>query len=36
MSFINTAWLDYLGLEMPTTVDEFEDVLIAFRTMQQT
>ena len=31
MSFINTAWLDYLGLEMPTTVDEFEDVLIAFR-----
>ena len=31
MSFINTAWLDYLGLEMPTTVDELEDVLIAFR-----
>ena len=23
MSFINTAWLDYLNLEMPTTVDEF-------------
>lgn len=31
MSFINTAWLDYLGLEMPTTVDEFEAVLVAFR-----
>ena len=31
MSFINTAWLDYLGLEMPKTVDEFEQVLIAFR-----
>ena len=31
MSFINTAWLDFLGLEMPTTVDEFEQVLIAFR-----
>ena len=31
MPFINTAWLDFLGLEMPTTVDEFEQVLIAFR-----
>ena len=31
MSFINTAWLDFLNLEMPTTVDEFEAVLIAFR-----
>jgi len=31
MSFINKAWLDFLGLEMPTTVDEFEQVLIAFR-----
>ena len=31
MSFINTAWLEYLNLEMPTTVDEFEQVLIAFR-----
>jgi len=31
MSFINTAWLEFLGLEMPTTVDEFEAVLIAFR-----
>ena len=31
MPFINTAWLEFLGLEMPTTVDEFEAVLIAFR-----
>ena len=31
MTFINTNWLDFLGLEMPTTVDEFEQVLIAFR-----
>lgn len=31
MSFINKKWLDFLGLEMPTTVDEFEQVLIAFR-----
>ncbi|MBQ9346738.1 MAG: extracellular solute-binding protein, partial [Oscillibacter sp.] len=31
MSYINTAWLDFLGLEMPTTVDEFEAVLVAFR-----
>lgn len=31
MSFINTEWLDFLNLEMPTTVDEFEKVLIAFR-----
>lgn len=31
MSFINTKWLKFLGLEMPTTVDEFEQVLIAFR-----
>lgn len=31
MPFINVAWLDFLGLEMPTTVDEFEQVLIAFR-----
>ena len=31
MPFINTAWLDFLGLKMPTTVDEFEQVLIAFR-----
>ena len=31
MPFINTAWLDFLGLEMPKTVDEFEQVLLAFR-----
>ena len=31
MPFINTAWLDFLGLKMPTTVDEFEQVLLAFR-----
>ena len=31
MPFINVAWLDFLGLDMPTTVDEFEAVLIAFR-----
>ena len=31
MPFINVAWLEFLGLEMPTTVDEFKDVLIAFR-----
>ncbi len=31
MPFINTGWLNFLGLEMPTTVDEFEQVLIAFR-----
>lgn len=31
MSFINVAWLDFLGLEKPETVEEFEQVLIAFR-----
>lgn len=31
MSFINKKWLDFLGLKMPTTVDELEQVLIAFR-----
>ena len=31
MSFINKKWLDFLGLSMPTTVDEFENVLKAFR-----
>ncbi len=31
MSFINKKWMDFLGLEMPTTVDEFEQVLLAFR-----
>ena len=31
MSFINKKWLDFLGLQMPTTTDEFEEVLKAFR-----
>ncbi|MBR2669551.1 MAG: hypothetical protein IKE36_07160 [Solobacterium sp.] len=31
MPFINKNWLDFLGLEIPTTVDDFEAVLIAFR-----
>lgn len=29
--WINTQWLDNLGLEMPTTTDELLEVLIAFR-----
>ena len=31
MSFINTKWMNFLGLEMPETVDEFEQVLLAFK-----
>lgn len=31
MSFINKKWLNFLNLKVPTTVDEFEQVLIAFR-----
>ena len=31
MPFINKKWLDFLGLEVPETVNEFEQVLIAFR-----
>ena len=31
MSFINVAWLNFLGLEKPNTVEEFEAVLVAFR-----
>ena len=31
MPFINVNWLNFLNLEMPTTVDEFEAVLVAFR-----
>lgn len=31
MSFINKKWLDFLKLEIPETVEEFEQVLIAFR-----
>lgn len=29
--FINKQWLDNLGLEVPTTIEEFENVLVAFR-----
>ena len=28
---INTDWLDALGLDMPTTLDEYKECLIAFR-----
>lgn len=31
MGFINKKWLDFLGLKTPTTVDEFEKVLLAFK-----
>ena len=30
-SMINKAWLDDLGLEVPTTLDELHDVLVAFK-----
>lgn len=30
--FINIAWLEKLGLEMPTTADEYYEVLKAFKT----
>ena len=30
--FINKAWLDKLGLPVPTTLDEFYDTLVAFKT----
>jgi putative aldouronate transport system substrate-binding protein len=29
---INKAWLDKLGLELPTTIEEYEEVLRAFKT----
>ncbi len=29
--WINTKWLETLGMEIPTTVEEFKEVLIAFR-----
>ena len=32
MSYINQKWLDKLGLPMPTTADEFYNVLKAFKT----
>ena len=31
MCFINQKWLDFLKLDTPKTVDEFEQVLIAFK-----
>ena len=31
MPFINTDWLDFLGMKIPSTVDEFEKCVIAFR-----
>ena len=30
-SFINKQWLDNLGLTMPTSIDEYYDVLVAFK-----
>ncbi|MEP7763832.1 ABC transporter substrate-binding protein [Sanguibacter sp. 25GB23B1] len=30
--FINTAWLDQLGIPMPTTIEEYRDALEAFKT----
>ena len=33
-TFINTEWLDACGLEMPTTMDEFIDMLRAFKDMK--
>ena len=30
-TYINKKWLDFLGLQTPTTVDEFEEVLKAFK-----
>ena len=31
MSFINKAWLDFLSLPIPSTVEEFESTLVAFK-----
>ncbi len=31
MSFINKKWMDFLKLDMPETIEEFEEVLKAFR-----
>ncbi|MDL2234021.1 extracellular solute-binding protein [Ruminococcaceae bacterium OttesenSCG-928-L11] len=30
--FLNTEWLEALGLSMPTTLEEYKDVLTAFKT----
>lgn len=35
MSFINKKWLDFLGLQIPKTTDEFENVLKAFKDHSQ-
>ena len=32
--YINKKWLDYLKLDVPTTTEELEQVLVAFRDMQ--
>lgn len=32
VGMINTAWLKKLGLKMPTALDEFEKVMLAFKT----
>lgn len=32
VTYINQTWLDKLGLDMPTTVEEYEKVLLAFKT----
>ncbi|MDD3334091.1 MAG: extracellular solute-binding protein [Eubacteriales bacterium] len=29
--WINQSWMDKLGLNMPTNIDEFHDILVAFR-----
>jgi putative aldouronate transport system substrate-binding protein len=29
--FVNKSWLDNVGMESPTTVQEYEDMLVAFR-----
>lgn len=31
ITYINQAWLDKLGLKMPTTTEELKDVLVAFK-----
>lgn len=31
IQFINKAWLDQLGLEVPTTTEELYELLCAFR-----
>ena len=33
IQYINTKWLERVGKEMPTTMEEFHDVLVAFRDM---